>query len=213
MQGADRLPGVDEEEAQEEEEERSEASRGSNMVAVMERIVREGHELANHCPEDKSYAWMRGDAFRAELLRAEHALQPFKRLQRRVGTDASWRRSDGRRWKWFRPPQGQMSTAMMRVLREHGYSCVLGDVFSNDVLIGGPSADRPVSEATTAYHVDYCYQRARQGSSIVVFHVPERSRRHHSLQAAVEFIKRVQADGAEVVPLSRMAGAHYDAGA
>ena len=37
----------------------------------------------------------------------------------------------------FRPPMGAMSCAMARVLQREGYSPLLGDVFSNDVFVGG----------------------------------------------------------------------------
>jgi len=94
----------------------------------MRRIVAAGHELCNHMPHDRSYALLGEPAFAADLRAAEEALQ--RRSSRTQLPPPSAR-------TWFRPPMGAMSCAMARVLQREGYSPLLGDVFSNDVFVGG----------------------------------------------------------------------------
>jgi hypothetical protein len=117
--------------------------------------------------------------------------------QERLGS-APFLADTPKRWRWFRPPMGAMSPAMASVLRSHGYSTALGDVFSNDVLVGGShpapatqhgnntregtgegegsgggsgSGSAAFPPRTVAYHVSLSASQARAGS-VAVFHCP-----------------------------------------
>jgi peptidoglycan/xylan/chitin deacetylase (PgdA/CDA1 family) len=255
---------------------------GGLMKPLVARALKEGHELCNHCPADRPYHLDRMEGFKAELLKAEDAIEPFVQEQARMQQkrdefddkrqrkkkrrqmlesqmvqkdnnssnddnskplETSWVNlnedkegqggggggevlekegtgeggggggggskdgsggndgggqggnddddaddADGddddadvpflsttrKRWKWFRPPSGMMSSAMATVLRDHGYSPVLGDVFSNDVFVGGDSLSngRAAGPKTVEYHVGFCVKRTKPGS-VVIFHVPQ----------------------------------------
>lgn len=102
--------------------------------------------------------------------------------------------STHKRWKWFRPPSGMMSTAMASVLQAHGYSCVLGDVFSNDVFVGGDHSGSAAGPRTVAYHVDYCVKRTRAGS-VVIFHVPKASSRLMAVDVVRSYLQELRTRG------------------
>jgi peptidoglycan/xylan/chitin deacetylase (PgdA/CDA1 family) len=134
---------------------------GIETKRIMRMILSDGHELGNHMPEDKPYWGMSAQQFEQELERSEDVLM---RLDKRAVKD-----------RWFRPPMGKLSNAMMSVLDRKGYrGVVLGDVFSNDPFIGG-NIDPPC-ETVIKYHVSHNMRRARPGS-IVIFHCPNLCRR------------------------------------
>lgn len=151
------------------------------MVALLQRAVDEGHELANHCPADRSYSLHRRAAFASALHESEAVLRPYKKRQREAPTEAYLSRCDvQRKWprmKWFRPPMGHMSSAMGAVLKEDRYSVALGD-FSNDVTIGGTATpDTPTASSSAASYVKYhasFYRRCVKSGSIIIFHVPRK---------------------------------------
>ena len=131
------------------------------VTRIMKMIVSRGHELGNHMPEDKPYWKLSAQQFEEELNRSEKVLYQFDRKPIRD--------------RWFRPPMGKLSHTMMSVLERKGYRGVaMGDVFSNDVLVGG-SLDPPDADIVD-FHISHNIRRAKPGS-IVVFHCPNLSRR------------------------------------
>lgn len=168
----------------------------AGMEKLMERLVRDGHEACNHMPEDKSYAWYGEESFAAELRKAEVALEPFNNSGH-----------GKRRQKWFRPPNGAMSSSMSRVLAQKGYEAVLGDVFSNDVFVGGHQRRARSSKGTVAWHAKYCRERTTPGS-IVIFHVPRKQDRWSAVDITRAFLRDCKERGLSCVSLSEMAELH-----
>jgi hypothetical protein len=99
-----------------------------------------------------------------------------------------------------------MSAAMAGVLARHGYSAVLGDVFSNDVLVGGTHAGGPAGPATVAYHVAYSAQRTRPGS-VAIFHVPQAAARLATADIVRGYAAAVRARGWRLVTVTELAAA------
>ncbi|GBG34537.1 Bifunctional xylanase/deacetylase [Hondaea fermentalgiana] len=143
--------------------------RNAELERTMQRIVDAGHEIGNHMPEDKPYHRLSAEAFRAELRKAEDVLARFD--PHRFGPTRTNRR-------WFRPPHGRLSNAMMNVLVEEDYYIALGDVFSNDAAIGG-RIDPPRPSAIS-FHERFVQRHVKAGS-IVVFHVPNKNSRKQTL--------------------------------
>jgi peptidoglycan/xylan/chitin deacetylase (PgdA/CDA1 family) len=111
------------------------------------------------------------------------------------------------RVKWFRPPNGAMSKAMARVLEREGYAALLGDVFSNDVFVGGGRKHRAASAATVRWHAAYSARRARPGS-VVIFHVPRAADRLSGAAILREFLEICEQRGLACVSASELAAAH-----
>ena len=186
------------------------------MEALMARIVAEGHEVCNHMPHDRPYNMFREAGFEAELRAAEEALAPYiKQEEEEEEEEAEGEKKDDdpqrrrrrqrqRLSKWFRPPNGAMSSAMARVLAREGYEALLGDVFSNDVFVGGGRRGAEASAATVNWHVAYCSRRTRPGS-VLIFHVPRAADRLSAASIARAFLENCKERGLVCVSASELA--------
>jgi peptidoglycan/xylan/chitin deacetylase (PgdA/CDA1 family) len=176
------------------------------MVALLWRAVAAGHEVCNHCPEDKSYAFHSQASFEAALDESAAALRAFHADLDARSLDVPWLCRTRKRWKWFRPPMGLQGRAMAAVLRRRGYSSVLGDVFSNDVFVGGSHVKEAAGPGTVAWNVEYSVARCRAGS-VVIFHVPQRSQRLAAVAIVRGFVEAAAAKGLKCTTLSDVAAA------
>jgi len=146
-------------------------------------LVQDGHEVANHCPADRSYANDRVEDFEASLLQAENVCDNI-RQQANVTAPGAVR--------WFRAPHAKVSAAMRQVINRHGFSHVLTDCYANDPWITDPS-----------FIAETMVLRATHGS-IAVLHMPEKGFREYNLQALREFLAGVTARGFRVITLSNL---------
>jgi len=132
--------------------------------ATLERAVREGHELGNHLCDDASAARLSRDAFDDALRSCDDLI---------ASLDPAW---PGRRFKWFRPPQGYMAAWMREPLAALGcalsffllahpllsrYTPVLADVFPLDTEV-----------RSVDWLVSFCVENAKPGS-ILLLHAPD----------------------------------------
>lgn len=145
-----------------------------SMYGAMRRVVAEGHEVANHMPEDRRYDKFSNEMFLAELKESEAVLSSYS--PNVYLPETSPFRSDDCRsapfpCRLFRPPMGRQSPTMTAILKTRNYyPSILGDVFSNDPFVGGLIV--PASKVAVDYHVKYTVENIVQGS-IVVFHCPK----------------------------------------
>ncbi len=85
--------------------------------AVVEAIVDQGHEIANHMTRDEPSIDLSPETFEAELLRADAILKPF-------GVS-----------RWFRPGSGWYADWMFPILERHDYRMVLGAAYPLDAWL------------------------------------------------------------------------------
>ena len=116
---------------------------------LLERAVREGHELGNHMCDDVSCYGMSCEEFEKDLLRCDDLLARL---------DPTWRR---RKWRWFRPPRGYLNEEMLEPLNRLGYRVALADVFPLDTAV-----------RSVDWLVDFVLEKTRPGS-IVLLHTPD----------------------------------------
>lgn len=93
------------------------SSRVLGQEQLVQRILREGHEVGNHFTKDRPSIWLDPQEFEADLMEAHRALS---------------------RWAepgWARPASGWYTQKMVDVMRRHGYRCALGSVYPFDVLV------------------------------------------------------------------------------
>jgi peptidoglycan/xylan/chitin deacetylase (PgdA/CDA1 family) len=176
------------------------------MTALMQRAVLDGHEVANHCPEDKSYFFSSEVDFEAALDESNDALESYQITLEKQAQNITWLANASKRWKWFRPPMGHQSRTMQSVLQRKGYSSVLGDVFSNDCFIGGTQCGRAAGQQTVKWNVEFSETRSRAGS-VVIFHVPQATQRLASVDIIRGFIEASAAKGLKCTTLSGVASA------
>ena len=124
---------------------------------VVQRMVSEGHELANHMCHDKPYHWVSEAEFEVDLLQCEQTLARFQPVP--PGS------------RWFRPPCGMMSHAMLQVLKRHEYRIALCDVHNMDVDL----------QSDPQFLKDFLLKYTQHGSILVV-HFPSRGFREANLE-------------------------------
>lgn len=85
---------------------------------LVQRMIDEGHELANHLRDDYPSILLDSSEFERQLVESDEALSNFADV------------------RWFRPGSGWYNDAMLSVIHEHGYTCALGSVYPFDPHIG-----------------------------------------------------------------------------
>jgi peptidoglycan-N-acetylglucosamine deacetylase len=93
------------------------SSRVPGHEATVRRIVREGHELANHGTTDRAAIRLAPDEFAQDLADAKRALEAFGRV------------------RWARPGSGWYSQRMVVQMGRSGHRCALGSVYPFDAAI------------------------------------------------------------------------------
>ncbi|KAL1518614.1 hypothetical protein AB1Y20_002902 [Prymnesium parvum] len=143
-------------------------------------LLKDGHELCNHCVDDKPY-----DA--ASEVEFEQAFD---------ATDAWIRKlNGGAACRWFRAPNGSLSAAMLQVLRRKGATSVLTDCYACDCHIPYPR------------FVAWAMCRRVTHGSILILHMPEKGFREWGLETLVLVLDGLQARGLRSVTLSELAAA------
>ena len=88
---------------------------------LVERLVREGHEIGNHFTENEASIALSPRAFERSFLTADSVLRRFAPV------------------RWVRPGSGHYNKRMVRTFRKHGYQCALGSVYPFDPQIRLPA--------------------------------------------------------------------------
>jgi peptidoglycan/xylan/chitin deacetylase (PgdA/CDA1 family) len=83
--------------------------------ALLERMVRMGHEIGNHMLRDFPSHRLSFGCFQDEFLQTDAILRKFTSCLR-----------------WFRPGSGRFTPSMLEMIRGFGYEAVLGDVYPFD---------------------------------------------------------------------------------
>lgn len=101
---------------------------------ILEELIQEGHELANHAMRDETSKSLPDDTLRQQIQTVEsmihHAYNAANRDGR--GDDDSGLTTSP---KYFRPGGGFFSQRMQKVLDSLGYRLILGDIYPHDPFI------------------------------------------------------------------------------
>ena len=157
-------------------------------------ILREGHEIGNHLKEDKSgyYVTLKEDDFARELDETNRILGEM--LEARGGEDDDPRQ---RKIQWFRAPQGTMSRAMCKVLRDRQMINVMCDCYCDDWAFA--EKDR----STIGLVVPLMLRQAKEGS-VAIFHMPQHNFRESTFDALREFLNGVKSRNLKCVTVSEL---------
>ena len=85
---------------------------------LVQRMIDEGHELANHMQVDYPSIMLNSSEFERQLIESDEELSEFAEI------------------RWFRPGSGWYNDAMLSIIHEHGYTCALGSVYPYDPHLG-----------------------------------------------------------------------------
>jgi len=92
--------------------------------SLVERLVREGHEIGNHFSKNEASIALSPREFVKSFLAADSALRKFAPV------------------RWVRPGSGHYNKRMIETFRDHGYHCALGSVYPFDPQIPWPAYSR-----------------------------------------------------------------------
>lgn len=153
-------------------------------------LLMSGNEVANHCPEDRSYAGDGEPEFERALLLSEEVCNSLR--CRATAEPSNPDSAVEARGRWFRAPHASLSSTMQAVVERHGFTHVLSDCYANDPWIGDPEfiADRLVEDANDG--------------SILCIHMPERGFREYNLQALRKVLMGLQGRGLKAVTASSL---------
>jgi peptidoglycan-N-acetylglucosamine deacetylase len=115
---------------------------------VINRILEEKHELANHLEADYPAVRLSPAEFERQLAETHRQLSRFTSV------------------RWYRPSNGLYSQAMLSILRRHGYKCVLGSVYPFDTQL--PSVH---------FSTQYINWNVRPGAIIILHDRGDRGKR------------------------------------
>jgi peptidoglycan/xylan/chitin deacetylase (PgdA/CDA1 family) len=145
-----------------------------------QKLVTEGHELGNHMAEDLNFVYpkMKPEAFDTALGAATSAIEAA---------------APGVKLRWFRAPQGIMTSTMAESVRQHGLKSALGDAYADDWAMAH----------NAAFVARTILQQATSGS-IIILHQPEVGYREHTLTILQRVLEGLTAKGMRAVTLSEM---------
>jgi peptidoglycan/xylan/chitin deacetylase (PgdA/CDA1 family) len=115
------------------------AERIKGNEALVERMIAEGHEIANHMVDDQPSIRLSTPEFEDQFLEADAVLRQFAQP------------------RWFRPGSGWYDEPMLATVERHGYRTVLGSIYPYDPHVG-----------SAWFAARYVLWKARPGAVIVL---------------------------------------------
>lgn len=88
---------------------------------VVDRIIAEGHEVANHMMADVASWTLSKEEFETQLIECDNRLKDYYRNN-----------SSGQAQKWFRPGHGFYNMQIVKTCKKHGYRVALGSLYPMD---------------------------------------------------------------------------------
>jgi peptidoglycan/xylan/chitin deacetylase (PgdA/CDA1 family) len=147
------------------------------------RLLKQGHELANHGSQDESMTSLSEEEFKREVEKCNTTIQT---LHEKAGLSARIKN------KWFRAPHGQYTKTMESALTKLGMYNVMCDVYAVDPIV----EDSEWIGTTLA-------QQARSGS-IILIHMPEIGFRQYNLRALEVLLDTLTKQGYQIVTVSQL---------
>ena len=142
-------------------------------------LLADGHELANHCVDDRPYDKVSIEEFERDYDATDKWIR-----QMSAGREETAR--------WFRAPAGILSDTMLSVLGRRGATTVLTDCYANDCQIPDPR------------FIAWGMSRRVTHGSILILHMPERGFREWNLEAIVLVLEMLKERGLRPVTLSEL---------
>ena len=139
---------------------------------LVDAIRADGHELANHLYTDRMSARLADVEFVEELVRTDELIQPLSTP------------------KWCRPGSGLLTTRIIRLMRENGYTAVGGTAYPIDLY---------TNVQLTARH----FLRNVRPGAILVLH-DGGTRRASSIRVLAMLLPRLREMGYQVVTLGEL---------
>ena len=147
--------------------------------SMVERLLADGHELANHCTQDRAYDHEPRARFLADL-------EATNQLLTRLGSPSP---------RWFRAPMGKVSQTMLEVLEDRGMEHVMLDCYGQD------------TEIPDGQFIAEILLRHLRSGSIFLIHMPERGMREWNFDAMERCLSGLSSRGLRAVTVSTLSDA------
>jgi peptidoglycan-N-acetylglucosamine deacetylase len=159
----------------------------------VEMLLQNGHELGNHMQADLPFHYHRLDRqeFQRQLCAANLVLHELEQTHQREGQEPK------KRQRWFRAPQGILTTEMKQALSNQNMKHVLGDCYCDDWKFAQDmdgTSDQNKCRAVMKDVAELMLSQADKGS-IAIFHMPEIGFREGTLYALEYFLQGMQERG------------------
>ena len=153
----------------------------AGVEAAAGALVADGHELGNHMAEDLNMVY-------PKMAEAEFA------AALRANTEAIEALPGAPRVRWFRAPQGVLSTAMSHAVQSQQLRHALGDAYCDDWAMSH----------NVPYVVRTLLRQVTPGS-IIVLHMPEKGFREHTFRVLERLLDGLDERGLRCATLSECA--------
>ena len=144
---------------------------------VVENLLNDGNELANHNMYDIPYNKHSSKDFENDLVMTNEILQTYT-------PNLS---------KWYRAPHATITDSMHITINQHGLKHIIGDCFANDTSI--PDAK---------WIANFILKRVKPGS-IVIIHMPEREVREWNYEAMELILQGLKEKEYKILNLTELA--------
>ncbi len=116
--------------------------------AVLEQMIRKGHEIGNHLTEDEPSIQQSLESFEQDLLNSDRILSQYGEIA------------------WMRPGSGWFNEKMLEIIKEHDYQIALGSIYPYDPQIN-----------LAWYSAKFVLWKAKPGAVIVLHDYQKRGER------------------------------------
>ena len=153
-------------------------------------LLQDGHELGNHMQADLPFHYHRleKEEFQRLLVAANVALEELEQTVHKDGQETNLRQ------RWFRAPQGLLTTEMKQALDNQMMKHALGDCYCDDWKFAQDMdsiSNQDKCRAVMKEVAQIMLSQADKGS-IAIFHMPERGFRQGLLYALEYFLQGIQ---------------------
>ena len=149
---------------------------------VLRRLVRSGHELANHAMRDEASRSLPINQLEQQLYEVRTKLESAYAAEGRVLTN-----------NYFRPGSGLFSYRMRDVLGNKGFRIVLGSVYPHDPQIPYPNVNaRHILDMVHPGAIIICHDRRSWTAPMLRIALPELRRRGYKIVTITDLVKSVK---------------------
>lgn len=141
-------------------------------TSVLTKMVRDGHELANHAMYDQPSRAL-SDAVLAEQIQTVHGMIQDAYREAGQASPANW---------FFRPGSGFFTSRMRALVSNMGYRLVLGDVYPHDPQVPFVQLNaRHILSMVRPGSIIVCHDRREWTAPMLLLVLPELHRRGYEI--------------------------------
>lgn len=160
---------------------------------ILNRILRDGHEVGNHDIVDRRSSAVCEDILQSALHETHQILDFHLKSVAKELSDSSYGVKLQEKISWFRPGGGFFNKTVIKCYKQMRYRCMLGDAYPHDPALPFP--------AFSTWHM----KLATKPGSVMILHDGSAQRAQGTIKVLQELIPFLKARGYSFCTLSQMA--------